>query len=107
MEPAVNPSKTTDSFDGDKVIRELKDQSDSFEARYQAFKDGFAQIGIMLAAKLSVAFNGPFKQADQYLHQVKVSSPEEAGQILKTKKQILILTGAGVSAASGIPTFRG
>lgn len=27
--------------------------------------------------------------------------------MLKDKKKILILTGAGISAASGIPTFRG
>ena len=27
--------------------------------------------------------------------------------MLKDKKKILILTGAGMSAASGIPTFRG
>ena len=107
MEPAKKPTEAKESFDGDKVIKELKDQSDSFEARYQAFKDGFAQIGILLAEKLSVAFNGPFKNADQYQHKVKVASPEEAGQILKTKKSIVILTGAGVSAASGIPTFRG
>ena len=27
--------------------------------------------------------------------------------MLKEKKKILVLTGAGMSAASGIPTFRG
>jgi len=27
--------------------------------------------------------------------------------MLKDKKKVLILTGAGMSAASGIPTFRG
>jgi NAD-dependent SIR2 family protein deacetylase len=27
--------------------------------------------------------------------------------MLKDKKKILVLTGAGMSAASGIPTFRG
>lgn len=32
---------------------------------------------------------------------------EEASQLLKDKKNIIILTGAGLSAASGIPTFRG
>lgn len=29
------------------------------------------------------------------------------GDMLKSKKRIIVLTGAGVSAASGIPTFRG
>lgn len=27
--------------------------------------------------------------------------------MLKDKKKIMVLTGAGISAASGIPTFRG
>lgn len=31
----------------------------------------------------------------------------EAGQQLQDKRKILILTGAGISAASNIPTFRG
>ena len=37
----------------------------------------------------------------------KFVTPEEAGKVLLDKKKILILTGAGISAASGIPTFRG
>ena len=36
-----------------------------------------------------------------------MSSAEDAAQYLVGKKRILILTGAGLSAASGIPTFRG
>jgi len=31
----------------------------------------------------------------------------EAAHMLKESKKIMILTGAGLSAASGIPTFRG
>jgi len=31
----------------------------------------------------------------------------EASKLLKDKKHVVILTGAGLSAASGIPTFRG
>ena len=34
-------------------------------------------------------------------------TPEEAALGLKGCKKIVILTGAGVSAGSGIPTFRG
>ncbi len=32
---------------------------------------------------------------------------EKAAEALKGRKHIMILTGAGLSAASGIPTFRG
>ena len=31
---------------------------------------------------------------------------QKVAEMLKDKKKILILTGAGISAASGIPTFR-
>jgi len=34
-------------------------------------------------------------------------SPKEAAKHLVGKKNIMIITGAGLSAASGIPTFRG
>lgn len=48
-----------------------------------------------------------FKEADDYQHKCKVSTVQEAGLQLREKKKIVIMTGAGVSAASGIPTFRG
>jgi len=38
---------------------------------------------------------------------IDVNSGSEAAQHLKDCKHICILTGAGLSAASGIPTFRG
>ena len=61
-----------------------------------------------MAEKLQNTFGGgPFKPESQYINKVQQASAFEAGQILKTKKKIVILTGAGVSAASGIPTFRG
>ena len=48
-----------------------------------------------------------YKKFEEYKHQPKVVSPEEAGKVLIGKTKILVLTGAGISAASGIPTFRG
>lgn len=45
---------------------------------------------------------------DEYLtHKPCEVSAIEAAKSLKGKKHIMLLTGAGLSAASGIPTFRG
>lgn len=48
-----------------------------------------------------------YKEASEYEHEVQKATPEQASEVLKGKKHITILTGAGISAASGIPTFRG
>jgi hypothetical protein len=34
-------------------------------------------------------------------------NPDEMLPLLKGKKKVMIITGAGISAASNIPTFRG
>jgi NAD-dependent SIR2 family protein deacetylase len=34
-------------------------------------------------------------------------SAKQAAQYMVGKKRLLVITGAGISAASGIPTFRG
>lgn len=48
-----------------------------------------------------------YKEAHEYDHELKVCTLEEAAQVLIGKKKICFLTGAGISASSGIPTFRG
>lgn len=40
-------------------------------------------------------------------HPPRIEFPDELVRRLKTAKRMVVLTGAGVSAASGIPTFRG
>lgn len=47
------------------------------------------------------------KEADEYENKPTVCSPEDAAVHLVGKKKVAILTGAGISAGSGIPTFRG
>mmetsp|Transcript_33336 Transcript_33336/g.24075 ORF Transcript_33336/g.24075 Transcript_33336/m.24075 type:complete len:87 (+) Transcript_33336:270-530(+) len=52
-----------------------------------------------------IASAGP--QSQDMTHQPKKVSPTEAAKYMLKSKKIFILSGAGLSAASGIPTFRG
>ena len=56
-------------------------------------------------AKLLDMFNGYAHK--EYKEKPQILSGKEAAQHMVGKKNIMILTGAGLSAASGIPTFRG
>jgi thiamine pyrophosphate-dependent acetolactate synthase large subunit-like protein len=58
------------------------------------------------AAVKSVAKNPLFNVAEPGFEPNRVDAKKVA-EMLKDKKKILVLTGAGMSAASGIPTFRG
>ena len=48
-----------------------------------------------------------FMPKESYDHSPVQNTAVEAARYLLRRKKITILTGAGVSAASGIPTFRG
>lgn len=54
----------------------------------------------------SVAKNSLFNVAEVDFEPNRANAKRVA-DMLKDKKKILVLTGAGMSAASGIPTFRG
>ena len=60
----------------------------------------------MFAEKIAITMGG-FKPEDSYKIKPTIESPKDAAKHLIGKKKIVILTGAGLSAASGIPTFRG
>ena len=50
---------------------------------------------------------GGLVEPDKYENNPQVLSAKEAATYMIDKKKIAVLTGAGISAASGIPTFRG
>ena len=77
------------------------------DAKFAAFEELFRQMNMAMGEKLRHAFAGGKKDASQYTHKPKLTTPKEAAQYMVGKKNVVILTGAGLSAASGIPTFRG
>lgn len=50
---------------------------------------------------------GPLHKQEGNLNKPTISDIETVAEILILKTKIIILTGAGISVASGIPTFRG
>lgn len=54
----------------------------------------------------SIEKHQSFNIADHNFEATRPDSKKVA-DLLKDSKRILVLTGAGISAASGIPTFRG
>lgn len=58
------------------------------------------RIGDML-----ISSQNPLNPIKESQYSPRTMTAFEAGQQLQDKKKILILTGAGISAASNIPTF--
>ena len=70
------------------------------------FDLAFQNLGRLMAEKLTLAMGGK-REKGYYTHEPKAVTPEEAAATIAGKHNIVIVTGAGLSAASGIPTFRG
>ena len=89
--PFVDYAKRTNTY-----VEEL-------EANFQKFTNTFNDMTKVMVEKMA----GGKLEPDEYKDNPVVCSAEEAAQYMVGKKKIAILTGAGISAASGIPTFRG
>ena len=77
------------------------------DEKINAFKRQFDELNRQFLAKLGQSFNGGFREPEDYKSRPVQKSAAEAAQDLVRCKKITIVTGAGISAASGIPTFRG
>ncbi|CAI2367360.1 unnamed protein product [Moneuplotes crassus] len=85
-------------------LRDTEKVGAEFEKKWQHFQDKFDKTLGTSATKLDCSVK---KSIEGVLKKPKKMSPEDASGLLKEKNNIVILTGASLSAASGIPTFRG
>lgn len=77
------------------------------DRKWKEFQAAFDNLGKAFAEKMALALTGGKHGVDYYTHKPQAVTPKEAAKFLVGKKKIMIVTGAGLSAASGIPTFRG
>jgi len=82
------------------VQRVLAGTSD-FEARWQDFQQRFQDLTELVGQKMGLETNTSRPRPAAMI------TPEVAAQVLHRSSRVVVLTGAGISAESGIPTFRG
>ena len=96
----------------DQRIKETLANSEQVFQNYADFKQNFTDVNQKIVESIALpgGKNEVLKGFDgaALSHQpIEISSGKEAAEYLKDSKRICILTGAGLSAASGVPTFRG
>jgi len=94
---ATNLSHTISTIDA--VISDAS----SFESQWLSFKKKFDDLTKMACAKLQ----GMGDASAERKRPAEVISEERVAQVLSRASKVVVLTGAGISSESGIPTFRG
>merc|ERR1719159_1288706 len=84
--------------------KSAKKGSDELDAKWKAFQAQFDRMTTLLVDNMKKQLQG---YASQDLRSAEVVPTETIAQVLRRSKKVALLTGAGVSAESGIPTFRG
>ena len=75
----------------------------SFEDQWEAFKKKFDRLTSLALSNLGGMMGVPTGS----VRPAELISEERIAQVLRKAKHVVVLTGAGISAESGIPTFRG
>ena len=82
------------------LVEDLDVKIDAFTAQMRSISETFMQ-------KIAGFQGQDFKAPEDYKERPRQMTAKKAAKLLLGKKKITLLTGAGISAASGIPTFRG
>lgn len=74
----------------------------SFDAQWEEFKRKFGELNKLMVERVGgmVGTSTPKRPAE-------IISEQRVAQVLSRASKVVVLTGAGISAESGIPTFRG
>ncbi|CAI2367712.1 unnamed protein product [Moneuplotes crassus] len=92
-----------------KILDESLSQSENLSEKWKSYENRFnhamKNLVLQIGKQMVLTPLEPIKEEPAY--EPEKMSPLDASKLLKHKRNIIILTGAGLSAASGIPTFRG
>ncbi len=78
----------------------------SIDSKIKHLGELFDQLRLSLMDKMDLAFDCGRNNPQFYKHKVKRVTAAIAAKELIGKKNILVITGSGISAASGIPPFK-
>lgn len=89
-----------------KEVESVLNERSSFEAQWEEFQRRFDDLGKLAFERLS-GMLGAGAAGTSQLRPAELISEQRVAQVLRRSRRVVVLTGAGISSESGIPTFRG
>ena len=105
-EKGTSASQTYDKAQTDSILANASKQTEAADDLHARIDQTLANMRATQAALWKLSGSRE-KFPEDYEEKPRVMTPEDAAALMVGKKRVALLTGAGISAASGIPTFRG
>jgi len=100
--PSTDLADTTEQALAD--ARQALKSSDDIEAKWKAFQQAFDSMNKLLIANISQSLNLEAEECKKEHVEIDL---QRATEMIRESSKIFILTGAGISVSSGLPTYRG
>eukprot|EP00930_Biecheleria_cincta_P067947 TRINITY_DN5492_c1_g1_i3.p1 TRINITY_DN5492_c1_g1~~TRINITY_DN5492_c1_g1_i3.p1 ORF type:complete len:195 (+),score=35.60 TRINITY_DN5492_c1_g1_i3:113-697(+) len=88
-----------------KQVQDCVNRKNSFDDQWAEFQRKFDNLGKLAFEKLSGMLSAGTGTSN--LRPAELISEKRVAQVLRKSRRVLVLTGAGISSESGVPTFRG